>query len=211
MNFKIFKKKILIYIIPIIAYFFIRVIFFTYKKKYHLPSKDFNLENKQVVISIWHNELLLQPFLYNYLKKEFKVSCMISEHFDGEVLTKFLNFFGFETIRGSSSRGGAKVLIQAIRKIRDGYDIAITPDGPRGPAFEIKNGIIAMAQKTDTDIICFRYKASNYWQLKSWDKFIIPKPFSTIDFYVSDSFSLADLNIKNAKEILNKKMKIDDL
>ena len=208
MNVKIFKKKILIYIIPIIAYFFIRVIFFTYKKKYHLPSKDFNLENKQVVISIWHNELLLQPFLYNYLKKEFKVACMISEHFDGEVLTKFLNFFRFETIRGSSSRGGAKVLIQAIRKIRDGYDIAITPDGPRGPAFEIKNGIIAMAQKTETDIICFRYKASNYWQLKSWDKFIIPKPFSTIDFYVSERFNLADLNMKSAKNILNKKMKI---
>jgi lysophospholipid acyltransferase (LPLAT)-like uncharacterized protein len=205
---KKFKKNILIYIIPIISFFIVKILYFTYKKRYHLPSKDFNINDKQVIISIWHNELLLQPLLYNHIKQNPKVSCMVSEHFDGEILTKFLKYFKFETIRGSSSKGGAKVLISAIKKIREGYDVAITPDGPRGPIFEIKNGIIAIAQKTNKDIVTFRYKSSNYWQLKSWDKFIIPKPFSTIDFYVSERFNLADLNMKSAKNILNKKMKI---
>lgn len=127
---------------------------------------------------------------------------IISEHFDGQIIAGVIKFFGLESIYGSSTRGGAKVLIQALKSLAEGYDIGITPDGPKGPRFSVSDGIVIMAQKRHTKVIVFHYQPSSYWELSSWDKFVVPKPFGTLDFYASEPIDLVGLEMEEAKELL---------
>lgn len=131
---------------------------------------------------------------------------MISEHFDGEIISRLIGYFGLESIRGSSKKGAAKVLIAAIRKLKEGYDIAITPDGPRGPRHSVQNGIVAISRKTGASIVAFNCRPSSFWQLKSWDRFVIPKPFCTLVFRASAPFGLDGLSDEEAKELVKKRL-----
>jgi len=131
---------------------------------------------------------------------------MISEHFDGEIIAKIISFFGFSSIRGSSSKGGARVLIEAIKTAKGGEDIAITPDGPRGPRHSVADGIVALSQKTGAKIVVFNYQASRSWQLKSWDKFVVPKPFSKISFFADKVVDISGLEPEKAKELIREQM-----
>ena len=107
-----------------------------------------------------------------------------------------------ESIHGSSTRNGAKVLITALKSIREGFDIAITPDGPKGPRHEVKDGVVVIAQKSKTKVIVFSLVPKRYWQFKSWDRFTIPKPFTQLDFYASEPLDLSGMEIKAAKELI---------
>ncbi len=180
-----------------------RLLFWSCKKEFHLPQ---NLPKEPFIVAFWHGELLMQPFLYKKIRNSHPIAVMISEHFDGELIAKTIKSFGFTTIRGSSRRGGAKVLIAAVKKLRQGYDIAITPDGPKGPRLSVASGIVALSQKTGAKIVPFSYKASAFWQLQSWDRFIIPKPFSTIVFRVGEPFDVAGLDEEAAKEFVKNQM-----
>ncbi len=132
---------------------------------------------------------------------------MISEHFDGEMIAKTVGHFGLETIRGSTRRGAARVLLQAIKKVKkEGYDLGITPDGPKGPRFTVSDGIIVVSQKADKNIVVLNCIASAYWQLGSWDKFIIPKPFCHLQFYCSEPFKVTNMPMKEAKEVVYDKL-----
>ncbi|WP_281951474.1 lysophospholipid acyltransferase family protein [Nitrosophilus kaiyonis] len=197
------KRKILSFILPPIGAFLIRAIYLTCKKEYKLPK---NIPNEPFIVAFWHGNLLMQPYLYKKIRKNHKIAVMISEHFDGEIIAKTIKSFGFESIRGSTKKGAAKVLLQAIRKLKDGYDIAITPDGPRGPIFSIADGIVAISQKQDVYIIPFYYKASKFWQLKSWDRFIIPKPFSKLTFIAKEPFKVTDMDKESAKNFIKTQM-----
>jgi hypothetical protein len=90
-------------------------------------------------------------------------------------------------------------LIQSIKEIKSGYDLGITPDGPKGPRHEVHDGIVVMAQKAKVKIVLVEIKPSKYWQLKSWDKFVIPKPFGTIRYYISDLIDVDGLPLEDAK------------
>ncbi len=142
----------------------------------------------------------MQPFIYKKLRKKPKVATMISEHFDGEIISKVIRFFNFESIRGSTKKGAIKVLKEAFRKIDEGYDLAITPDGPRGPRYSIADGIVFIAKKKDIKIVACNFCASSFWRLKSWDGFMIPKPFSTLYLFASEPFGLENLEMDKAKE-----------
>lgn len=142
----------------------------------------------------------MQPFIYNKLRDKPKVATMISEHFDGEIIAKVISYFHFESIRGSSKKGAVKVLKEAFKKVNEGYDIAITPDGPRGPRYSIADGIVAIAQKKDMKIVACNFYADKFWRLKSWDGFLIPKPFSKICLYAQEPFSIEGLEKEDAKE-----------
>jgi len=153
----------------------------------------------------------MQAFNYQYLRPNGKVSAMISEHKDGEVITKIVEYLGIHSIRGSSSKGAIKALIAAIKELRSGYDIAITPDGPRGPRHVVANGIVAISQKTNTKILVLNCKPSKYWKFSSWDKFIVPKPFGILEFFIQEPFSLEGLSVKEAKKIVREKMLINSI
>ncbi len=97
----------------------------------------------------------MQPFNYRKLKLNGKVSALISQHKDGEAITRTVEYLGIHSIRGSSSKGGAKALISAIKEIKAKNDVAITPDGPRGPRHSVADGIVAISKKTNARILIF--------------------------------------------------------
>ncbi|NWF66054.1 MAG: lysophospholipid acyltransferase family protein [Campylobacterales bacterium] len=202
MRLKQIKKSFVKFLFPPIGYFFIWILFLSCKKRYYMPI----LDEKPIIVTFWHGELLMQPFLYKKIKNNGKIALLISEHFDGEIIAKTMKFFGFESIRGSSRKGAVKSLIGMIKKVKDGYDLAITPDGPKGPRYSIADGVIAVAQKSGARIVVFNYRVSKFWQLNSWDKFLIPKPFSTIEFFASEPIDVSNLEIEQAKNLLKNKM-----
>ncbi len=197
------KRKILQVIAPPVAYLIIWVLYLSCKKHFHLPKER---SNKACLIAFWHGEILMNPFLYKKFMKNVKMSLMISDHFDGELIARTASYFDFGIVRGSSTRGGIKALKESFRLIDQGESIAITPDGPRGPRRSVADGIVAIAQKKDLPIVVYRYSASSFWEMKSWDKFIIPKPFSTLEFYASEPFYITGLSKDAAKELIQERL-----
>jgi lysophospholipid acyltransferase (LPLAT)-like uncharacterized protein len=186
-------------VLPVIASLLIRLLSLSNKKVFHAPE---NLGKEQFIMACWHGELLMIPYAYTKYRKKPHVKLLISEHFDGNLIAKTLGFFGFGTIRGSSTRGGVKALISAIKEIKNGYDLGITPDGPKGPRHVVQDGIIVMAQKAKVKITLVEIKPSSYWQLGSWDKFVIPKPFGIINYYISDLIDVTDIPLIEAKKLV---------
>lgn len=218
------KRKIILFLIPFFGYWLIRILFLTCKKVYNLQTtsevKSQKEENEtktqevtkqykikeQVIVAFWHGELLMQPFLYKKIKQDPKIAVMISHHFDGEIISRLINYFGFKSIRGSSSKGAIGALKETFSMVNNGFDIGITPDGPRGPRHSMANGIVSIAKKKGLKIVALNFRASKFWRLKSWDQFLIPKPFSTIYFYASEPFDVSLLEDEAALEYIKNKM-----
>lgn len=129
-----------------------------------------------VIFVFWHGRLL--PLAHYHRNQG--VVVLVSEHADGEYITRIIRHYGFGTARGSSTRGGVRGLKALVRQARRGRDLAITPDGPRGPAGEVKLGVLAAARLTGLPIVPVSAGASRAWTLPSWDRFLVPKPFSRI-------------------------------
>ena len=176
-----------------------RFIYFSSKKRFHLPQ---DIPQEPVIFAFWHGDLLMQPYTYYQFRKVPKANVLISDHFDGALISKTMRYFKLGTIAGSTNRNGAKVLIQAIKSLKNGYDIGITPDGPKGPRHSVSDGIVAMAQKTGAKVITFTCRPSRFWQLHSWDRFMIPKPFCVLDFFASEPLDLTGMELQEAKEVI---------
>ncbi len=200
---KEFKRRLLASIVPSLGALLIRVIYATCKKVYKTPHE---LPKEPFIVAFWHGELLMQPYLYRKVRKDHKIAVMISEHFDGELIAKTVERFGIEAVRGSTKKGAARVLLAAIKKMREGYDVAITPDGPRGPRHSVADGIAALSLKMDAYIVPFGYRAKSCWRLNSWDRFVIPKPFTTLEFFVGEPFKIGSMDKESAKDYIKKRM-----
>jgi lysophospholipid acyltransferase (LPLAT)-like uncharacterized protein len=133
-----------------------------------------------VIWMLWHNRLLVVPILYERYFRHRKAAALVSRSSDGGLLASCIRRFGGETVRGSSSRGGAAAVQALRRKLADGYDIYITPDGPRGPRYQMGPGAVWMAQRTGAPIVPLKVEYSGFWRLGRWDGFVIPKPFAKI-------------------------------
>jgi lysophospholipid acyltransferase (LPLAT)-like uncharacterized protein len=195
-------------VVPFVGAILIKIIYYTSKKTFHVPQ---DIPEKPCIIGFWHGDLLLGPLNYHHWRKDVKAVVMISDHFDGELIAKAMRYFGLGTIRGSTRKGAARVLMQAIKKMRDGYDLGITPDGPKGPRFSVSDGIVAIAQKTDSAIIVQNCIPSRYWQLGSWDKFVIPKPFCHLEFYCSEPFKVTGMEMEEAKKLIHDKLMLKSI
>ena len=103
---------------------------------------------------------------------------LISRSEDGAMIADLVRRFGFVTVRGSSSRGGAEGLRALARAIREGHSVVVVPDGPRGPREVLKPGVVALARLTGAPVVPLALAASSEWRARSWDEFRIPKPFS---------------------------------
>lgn len=137
---------------------------------------DFRRRGAPVIFVFWHGQLL--P-LVHYHRNE-GIVVLVSEHADGEYITRIIERHGFGTVRGSSTRGATKGLKGLIRAARAGRDLALTPDGPRGPARTFKPGALAVAQTTGLPIIPLAVAASRAWRFRSWDGFLVPQPLSRV-------------------------------
>lgn len=140
------------------------------------PLQDARRHGQRVLFALWHGELL--PLLWHQRGRD--VAVLISEHRDGEIVSQIAESLGYRTVRGSSSRGASRALLGLARAIDEGHDGAITPDGPRGPARVFAPGAAVTAQRTGVPIVPIRASASRAWRLKSWDRFLIPKPFARV-------------------------------
>ena len=147
-----------------------------------------------IVFALWHGQLL--PLLYHHRREG--VVVMISEHADGELVARVAERLGFRTVRGSTSRGAARALLEAARVVQEGHDLAITPDGPRGPAKSVAPGVAVLAQRTGAPVIGAAAHARSAWRLKSWDSFLIPRPFARVDVAYSDAVTIAAANAREA-------------
>jgi len=136
-----------------------------------------------IVFSLWHGDLL--PLLYHH--RDEGVTVLISEHGDGEIIARIAESLGYRTVRGSTSRGAARALLELAREVEDGHDLAITPDGPRGPAKTVAPGVAVVANRAAAPVIGAAVFAPSAWRLKSWDRFLIPRPFARVSIAYSDA------------------------
>src|SRR5688572_4421955 len=135
---------------------------------------------RPVIWAFWHNRLFLIPFIFRKHFPQTRGAALTSLSKDGEILAAYIGRFGIESVRGSSSRGGRAALIALKRALDAGAVAAITPDGPRGPCYALQPGILKLAQLTGAVILPVHIHYSRAWRLKSWDRFIIPKPFARV-------------------------------
>ena len=133
-------------------------------------------EGTPVIFVFWHGRLL--PLIH--VHRHDGIVVLVSEHRDGEYLARLLHHFGFGTVRGSSTRGGVRGLKGLVRAARRGLDLAITPDGPRGPNRELKLGALAAARMTGLPLVPVGVGVTSAWRIGSWDELLVPKPFSTV-------------------------------
>jgi lysophospholipid acyltransferase (LPLAT)-like uncharacterized protein len=151
------------------------------------------------ILCFWHNRILGITFAFSriYPKKRNGVTVLTSPSKDGEILSQLVAAFGMGSVRGSSSRRGSRALLELVRIVRSGRDIAITPDGPRGPRYQLGPGIILLAQTTGARIIPLHARFSRCIQMKTWDGFIIPLPFSKVTVTIDPALRIAE-NMTNA-------------
>jgi len=141
-------------------------------------------EGRGVIFVLWHNRLLLPVWFFRHKK----IHVLVSRHGDGELIAILLSRFGFVPIRGSADRsgrrkkGGARALYAMAKSGKEGYDLAFTPDGPRGPVYSLAPGLITLARLSKLKVVPVGIEISRYLRLKSWDRFRIPRPFCRAAF-----------------------------
>ena len=126
------------------------------------------------ILSFWHGRLLLMRFAYPGRH----ITVLISRHRDGELIARTLAHFGIHSTRGSTTSGGMAGLREVVRRLREGWDAAFTPDGPRGPRHVVQPGVIEAARLSRCAIVPVSFACRSGWRLNSWDRFVVPRPFT---------------------------------
>jgi lysophospholipid acyltransferase (LPLAT)-like uncharacterized protein len=173
-----------------LVYGIIRTIWATLRCRWDDRSGYFSSPTRSgaAIYCVWHNRLpLCLPAYYGYARKRTQtagMAAMVSASRDGGFLAAILDCFKVQPVRGSSSRRGPQALLELTTWAERGYDLAITPDGPRGPCYVVQEGIMSLAQITGLPIIPFSYRLGWKIRLKSWDRFQIPLPFSRCEMSI---------------------------
>jgi len=147
-----------------------------------------------IVLVLWHGELL--PALVEHASDG--ACAIISRSQDGELIARIAAALGCRPIRGSSSKGGAEALVRAVQAARGGEVVGVTPDGPRGPRHSVAPGVVTVAQKTGVPLLGIRVHADRAWVFRSWDRFVVPKPFARVTYAYTPVVPLAGLETEAA-------------
>ena len=143
-----------------------------------------------VIFCLWHNRLALSLILFRrYVQArqpQRKLAALVSASRDGGMLARVLELFDVEPVRGSSSRRGSQALRELVSAGKRGCDLAITPDGPRGPCYVVQDGIVSLAKLTGMAIVPASFHLSWKWRLKSWDRFQVPLPFARCEVQLGE-------------------------
>lgn len=145
-----------------------------------MPS--FTARGEGFIGTFWHGRMLMLPFIYPGKC----LHILISTHRDGDIIANVMKGFGFNLVRGSSSKGGLSALREMVTLLKNGSDIGITPDGPKGPFQVVKGGVAQLAKISNKAIIPIAYSSSRHFICTSWDRFFLPLPFSKMVFMVGD-------------------------
>ena len=165
---------------------------------------------EKVIFAVWHNRLALVLQIYNrFIRRpqpERRMAAIVSASKDGGMLARVLELFLVEPVRGSSSRRGAQALRELVTWGERGHDLAITPDGPRGPCYVIRDGVIATAQLTGMAIIPVAFHLNWKIRLKSWDRFQLPLPFARCEITTSAIVRVPREATETEREILRQQL-----
>lgn len=172
-----FKDKLLLWVLPKVISPLLWILGKTIKireegmKQYSPHQKD---KKEEYIYAFWHSKILLSVYFF----RNFDINVLVSQSKDGEYIARIIHNFGFKTIRGSSSHGSLSAAKEMLKVAKTNEDIAITPDGPKGPKEIAQMGAAYIAKITGRTIVPYAFDASKKIVLNSWDNFIIPLPFS---------------------------------
>jgi lysophospholipid acyltransferase (LPLAT)-like uncharacterized protein len=176
------KQRFLLWLITWIAFLIIRTLGPTLR--FAISWEDDapgSLEARPFVYSFWHSCMLPAMYLWRNLQ----IRVMSSDSFDGEYTGRIMRKFGFVKVRGSSTRGAVRALLGMRRELEAGWTVAFTIDGPKGPRYVAKPGPVVLARSTGVPMVVFHMAVERAWVLKTWDRLMIPKPFSKVLMRVS--------------------------
>jgi lysophospholipid acyltransferase (LPLAT)-like uncharacterized protein len=131
-------------------------------------------KGQRMIFVFWHGRMLMMPFFY----RGYGIKILISHHSDGELIHRVMERFGYSSVRGSTRRGGRSAFLELVRAGREGWDILVTPDGPRGPRYVVQRGVVELARSTGYPILPVSYSTQHRIVCSSWDALIIPRPFT---------------------------------
>ncbi|MFC3847060.1 lysophospholipid acyltransferase family protein [Helicobacter baculiformis] len=198
------RNGVVLRALPVLLYWILRLLFKTCRNRFYLAH---SLKDTSFIASFWHGEIAMLPFAYLRLKRGSNLHVVASQHFDGSLAAKLYECFGFHAIRGSSKKGGVKVLIEGIKCLKAGADVGLTPDGPRGPYHSVADGVVALAQKTGIGVVVCRVIFENAFTFNTWDRFQLPKPFSKVHYYMLEPFFIPkDMELEQAKALVATRM-----
>lgn len=173
----------------------------TIRFKLHTKATIAAQDETNYIWAVWHNCLFSFPIIYRKFFAARRGAALTSASKDGEIAAAVVKQLGIAPIRGSNSRRGGQALIELATWLNEGYDIALTPDGPRGPRYHLSPGLILLAKKTGTPIMPVAIHYHDCWKLNSWDQFRIPKPFSRVDIHAGPVVHVPpDINDKQFEE-----------
>ena len=146
-------------------------------------------QNKPVVACFWHGRLLM---MFKSWSGQHKLHMLISSHPDGQIIARTTQHFGYGWIAGSSNKGGRKAVVKILKTLKGGESVGITPDGPRGPRYQVSLGVIQMARLGNAALLPISYSSKRGMFMKSWDRFFLPLPFSKGIFIYGPMIDVAD-------------------
>jgi lysophospholipid acyltransferase (LPLAT)-like uncharacterized protein len=187
------RRKITWWVAMVLKYF-IHLIIWTCRVQLNGLNQFQELGSHQkCLLMLWHNRLVLTPFLLSRYTPQFTYAALVSNSRDGNLLSDVIHSYpNGKTIR-VSHHARFHALANVINHVKQTEDIVIiTPDGPRGPSYQIKPGIAITARETKTHVVPFNWEAAHYWELKTWDGLRIPKPFTTIQVYFHPSLDFKE-------------------
>lgn len=173
--------------------------------------------SKPVIWCIWHNRMLAPAMAKVRVHPWCKAVVLTSASHDGAALATAVKVLGIGAVRGSTSRRGSAALKEMTRRVKEGFDVGITPDGPRGPRYELNAGVLKLAQITRAPLMCFHATFDRAIRLKTWDRFVIPVPFSKVTLVFDELLEvprgLADDAFEAKRRDIQERMRngVDDL
>jgi lysophospholipid acyltransferase (LPLAT)-like uncharacterized protein len=153
---------------------------------------------KHFIYVFWHNRQI--GFIKIHQRYTYPVKVMVSRHGDGEIIARIVTKYGIGSVRGSSTRGGSAALKELITATAEGH-VAITPDGPVGPRYQLKQGAVLLASRSGLPVLCVGWSADRVWRFRSWDRFLLPKPFARLKVTTEGPVEIpADLDADGLEE-----------
>jgi hypothetical protein len=170
--------ELTLHLVPRIGSVFIRILGATWRLHFYdePPLEELRGRSPGIIYAFWHGRFL--PLSYTHRNRSIHV--LASEHRDGELMGRIISRLGFGHVRGSSTRGGARAIMRLSEKVREGYDLGLTVDGPKGPKYVVKSGAVEIAKLTGAAIVPITTASSSHFTFSSWDEFQIPKPFAHV-------------------------------
>lgn len=168
------RERVLLWLISTIGALAVRLIGATLRISMYIEPGGPAFNTHPLILCFWHRGIFSSTWAF----RKQNIGVITSQSFDGEYIARIISAFGYVPIRGSSSRGGARALLESRRILESGRTVAFTSDGPRGPLYVTKPGPVLLASKSGVPIVAFHIAVEKAWLLRSWDRFMIPKPFS---------------------------------